>query len=1589
MTKPSSHISINNLRQALPPSKPGKLALAVSMAVGAMPALAAFDNQVDVFVRPGSDRSYGGIEGVLPFSQTGTSLTFADLKFKLGQSGSYEGNLGVGHRFLTDNKQWALGFYGAWDHRSSVNSNAFNQITAGAEAISDNLDFRFNYYFPITDRALLNLGSNFGFQGFSIYQSGIWEEAMRGFDVEAGVLLPVSDKWETRAYAAYYNFEGKDIAPQMDGWRVRLEVRPTNNIAISLSHQQDDMFKDQTSLEMRYTFGKDGKSGIRSLKERMTNPWTRDIDIVVSTPQEGAANSDFGRVVTGLDGSVVHINSAYVGGSNDGSFERPYVSVAQCEAAGGSNGKCLMVGGSVSGALNTTVTGDYNLIRLWEGNSQGDGGYTPITLLNGQMLAGEPITARNIVFMHNDPTVVAYRATHGLPNWFVDPVDTSTAPVINGITNGGTSVQLGSDTSVLGIATTNGGIEGKYSAGKIDLMYNQVNNYYSGMGIAIANVNANSDIRIMYNNIVTGGDDAAGIVLANIADGGTAVMNAYISRNNVWVDGGSSSGTGIGLFNAAIDGTATMTTTIVNNYIGVSSNSGDGSSKYGLSDATGIAAVNTAKYYSGSTFATMNTGIVNNYINVYGSNTATGIALFNASVKAPGGDGAAVANQNTYIGRNNSDGYDGSTGIRVTGGQDAYGIAASNFAIGDASANQYNGIFDNTLSVTDLNGMDSATGVALFNAASNNGNADQNTRFAYNTINAISNNGNATGIDANNIAANKYYSGAYTGTAAAQYLSLYRDTINATSNSPFAHATGINLNNEGVAGNVGAAVTATQRLWGTYATINATGADGATGIRANNGGTYYAGGTAALNQGVYLWDANITATANGKYGDATGVALNNDGGTRITASQSFMLSQNYGVGSNITANANGNSGDSYGINAMNTATARGTATQNMGVYNSSITANANGYYSASAFGVDMFNSANSTILHGYGATVFTATATQNLNLDGVSITAFSNGDPKGVAATGVRAINDGNSRYYNSVATANQHLNFTYTDITATANNGGATGIEMRNDGSSRWDGSSTANQTLGFWRGSVSATGAGDAYGINMRGAANARDGGSVMASQTANLSGTYYDGNSLTISATSSNGAAYGFYMDNQVNADGGLGAYAKSTQTAGLYDVTVTANATNGVAYGVGLDNHVNSNGLYGSVTAIGNQTLNLRYSTVSATGKDGTTYGIYSHNSISADNGGSSAGDSMLDIRYSTITATSSLGNATGIRVQQDSNAYDGSTSTATHTLALNNVTVTANAYYTAMGLEAHNDVTADGADGSSATGTQIIGTQLNPASNVNIYATSTAGNAFGIDMHNSAVASGNDGQAATANQFAKFNNLYVSATANDGQAATGLYAHNEAGSNRYYSSAWAVQGISLTSSSINATGGTAYGIDMSNYTLNDFGTAEQTVALGGAGSSVSATSTSSKYGAGITMSNNNGGNYTTQVQTLTAMNTNITAAGGKYMDGVRAFTSGAYISANTEQVVVLADNVINVPNGKYGSAAAVSLGADSYASQTGVITAFNTLTAPTGVHLYGNSFGQTVVVTGNTFNTTAQTKNDNVGAPGNCIGQCAP
>lgn len=440
------------LHPSHPAFRKSAIAAAVALALTGPAYAQEWQPTAEGFIKHGNKRTLGGVDALLPLRQDGTSLFFADVRGQYATRESTEFNLGLGYRKLVGEGKWALGAYGAWDRRRSELDNDFNQITLGAEARSDNLDLRTNLYFPTTDKQLVGLGATNHFAGTSVFRNGVYEEAMRGFDIEAGGPIPIRGIPETRIYFAGYNFKGEDVAPSTTGARVRVEARVLQNLTIGASVQQDDLFGTQSFIEVRYTFGKPASREPRKLRERMTDPWTRDVDIVISK----AIQSTEAAFSQRTSDNVVHIDNARgVDGEGDGTFENPYASVADCDAA-----KCQ---------ANTVAegVGDYNLIRLWQGDSAEGDTYTGFNLLDGQALWGEGFDIFSGV------------ASPGLN------------PVIDGGEGGGIGVQLATSgtigNTVAGVTIRNvsTGIYGFNTGGMVVLRNNVID---GGEGIALRNV---------------------------------------------------------------------------------------------------------------------------------------------------------------------------------------------------------------------------------------------------------------------------------------------------------------------------------------------------------------------------------------------------------------------------------------------------------------------------------------------------------------------------------------------------------------------------------------------------------------------------------------------------------------------------------------------------------------------------------------------------------------------------------------------------------------------------------------------------------------------------------------------------------------------------------------------------------------------------------------------------------------------------------------------------------------------------------------------------------------------------------------------
>jgi hypothetical protein len=319
------------------------VAAAVGLAVGS-PALVAEDwgRNLQLFVHPGTERDVYGGALLQPIWQNAHALFYGDVRGNFARpTDTEELNFGLGYRHFNGPDGWIVGGWASADVRDSSRNNTYSQVSWGAEALGPVFDARVNFYYPLTDEKRVRPWPTGGFfQGNRLFTSTVMEEALRGLDAEVGVLLPVAFA-ETRLYIGGHHFAG-DVAPDTNGARVRLELRPMQSLVLGLSYEYDEEFKNEAFFQIKYEFGYPFKRDRRRQSERMIQFAERDVDIRVTDglPDRKMLSATPAHR-TLLHSNVVHIdNTAAAGG--DGSVERRYDSFAACFAA-----RCLQNGALV------------------------------------------------------------------------------------------------------------------------------------------------------------------------------------------------------------------------------------------------------------------------------------------------------------------------------------------------------------------------------------------------------------------------------------------------------------------------------------------------------------------------------------------------------------------------------------------------------------------------------------------------------------------------------------------------------------------------------------------------------------------------------------------------------------------------------------------------------------------------------------------------------------------------------------------------------------------------------------------------------------------------------------------------------------------------------------------------------------------------------------------------------------------------------------------------------------------------------------------------------------------------------------------
>ncbi|MCP2731703.1 right-handed parallel beta-helix repeat-containing protein [Limnofasciculus baicalensis] len=288
----------------------------------------------------GYEEGFTSFEGFLPLFQTpGKNLTFVEGRLLLQNNGDLGGNVVLGQRFFDESSHRVYGGYIAYDNRDT-SKNSFNQLGVGFETLGENWDFRINGYLPIGDNRQLSsesFPSIFGFQGNALLlnRTRQFESAATGFDAEFGGKIARLGKGTLRGYGGVYyiNAAGDDSALGVKG---RLEIRPTDNLNLNLSIQNDRIFDTRVVASLGITFpgtsargnNEDKPKGLDRMGETVarqhailvlqqteqdkvaavnpeTNqPWRFQHVILGKNEGNGTFESPFGNVQNGLDATV-------------------------------------------------------------------------------------------------------------------------------------------------------------------------------------------------------------------------------------------------------------------------------------------------------------------------------------------------------------------------------------------------------------------------------------------------------------------------------------------------------------------------------------------------------------------------------------------------------------------------------------------------------------------------------------------------------------------------------------------------------------------------------------------------------------------------------------------------------------------------------------------------------------------------------------------------------------------------------------------------------------------------------------------------------------------------------------------------------------------------------------------------------------------------------------------------------------------------------------------------------------------------------------------------------------------------------------
>lgn len=470
---------------------------------------------IDAYTKFGSDRRLTGVEAFVPLSWDGQVLSFTDLRFVGDDADGREFNAGLGLRRVSDDGSYILGGYGFFDRRRSSTGNLYSQMTAGAELLTEDWDFRANGYLPLSKERVLSetrtaLPASLTLSGTGILASGgeaiaqAIEHPMAGADFEIGRKLPfLESTWfaDTRAYAGAFHFDAEGVRA-MDGFRFRVETAPLSWLRFGAEHQQDNIRGETDFIEARVRIPLDFWKGRKDrtdtrpegILNRLDTRISRDVDVVTQggtqTRDERIDDVPVLNADTGTEQKIYVVDNEAAGGG-DGSMDAPFNTLAAAQAAAGAH--------------------DIVYVRAGDGTSTGMN--AGVTL--GQ--TGQRLIGSGVALTFDTDTMTAPGIPGGVAGGMVIAAATA-APLITNAGGNGISITA-DDVEVAGLTVNGAGDNGIYARNADGVTIRDVT----------ASGNTNDGVRVEADGAAV---DLTGVVIEDVSASGNRNGIRLYAQNN-------------------------------------------------------------------------------------------------------------------------------------------------------------------------------------------------------------------------------------------------------------------------------------------------------------------------------------------------------------------------------------------------------------------------------------------------------------------------------------------------------------------------------------------------------------------------------------------------------------------------------------------------------------------------------------------------------------------------------------------------------------------------------------------------------------------------------------------------------------------------------------------------------------------------------------------------------------------------------------------------------------------------------------------------------------------------------------------------